>query len=65
MLYDHIKCGIKQQPRGTKHKYREQIGGFQMRGLGGQPTWVKWVKSYKCTVTYKSWGQNTGHGDSS
>ena len=30
-----LKCGIKQQPRGTKHKYREQIGGFQMQGLGG------------------------------
>ena len=39
-----LDCRIKEQPQGTKHKYREQIGSFQMWGLGGQPTWVKWVK---------------------
>ena len=59
-----LKCGIKQQPRGTKHKYREQIGGFQMQGLGGQPTWVKWVKRYKFIVIHKSWAYNTERGDS-
>ena len=60
-----LKYGIKKQPRGTKHKYREQIGGFQRWGLGGQPTWVKWVKRYKFTVIYKSWGYNIERGDSS
>ena len=49
-----------------KHKYREEIGGFQRQGSGRGAKMGEGGQNYLIISSYKinkSWGCNTEHGD--